>query len=409
MINFSKKPLAILLIGFIFFNTYQISLGDNYTPATIYGCPNGGTPYALSDGSKTICKLSDPQQAGGIWVCLKGTAYNYATPLQSGQTIEVCGKEAEQTQSVEGCVLGCQPAYETSAPCVKNGVTYPGLFICTPIPTASSSLESDISLKAVITPYAARVTIPCNATAIGVNGQCPVADNPARYIARLYQFGLMIVGFIALGAIIYGAALYTLSAGNMASKEEGKSWMLNAIYGILLLLGAYLILYTINPSLVNLANPTVEPINLDTLLPPSTYQAASTTQTSNSPTESSGQLSDGCLVSQSTGGMFGADTTINGQQVSSLSTSNGGMECTKCEDGNDLTNGKCVCKNGLTRKSNGVCCVANAVLYKGVCTPCSDFSSQNLSASEIQTLVSQAQSQGLLTDSFDTIKTSCGL
>lgn len=76
--------------------------------------------------------------------------------------------------------------------------------------------------------------------------------SPAQYISIIYKYSLGVGGLLALGVIVFGAVLYTTSAGNSSKQEEAKKWILGAIYGLLLLLAAYLILYTINPDLVKL-------------------------------------------------------------------------------------------------------------------------------------------------------------
>ena len=106
--------------------------------------------------------------------------------------------------------------------------------------------------------YVTSYPIPCNPNF----GGCPSDQTPAGYIARLYQFGLMIAGLAAFGSIIYGSLLYVLSAGNVGNQQDAKDQITQALLGLALLLGAYLILYTINPELVNLKNPKMEPINI---------------------------------------------------------------------------------------------------------------------------------------------------
>jgi len=297
-----KKSFAISLIGFIFIiNTIPVSFGQTYS------CPLG-TPYQLSDGSKTICKLSDPQQIGGSWICTQGTAYKYATPLQSGQTIEACGAEQLVT---------------TDAP--------------------TQIKETDLkSIGKVTTTYKAKVEIPCNTKISG--GTCPKdwQTSISSYITRLYQFGLMISGLVALGVIMYGAVLYTLSAGNVASKEEGKEWMKSAIYGVVLLFGAYLILYTINPNLVRLSNPDISPVNLSDYEPEQVYVPDSGFG-NNTVNQGGGSAIPGCEISSSGAlGLFDDFVTldVNGQQVASTGDA-GSFKCQKCFDGYTLKDGKC--------------------------------------------------------------------
>lgn len=113
-----------------------------------------------------------------------------------------------------------------------------------------------------IRPYDAFVQIPCyskDSKNPEIAKLCKEpATTPANYLARLYQFALMIAGLAGLGAIVLGAIQYILSAGNVISQQDAKETITQALMGILLLLGAVLILNTIDPSLVNLKDPGVK-------------------------------------------------------------------------------------------------------------------------------------------------------
>lgn len=74
----------------------------------------------------------------------------------------------------------------------------------------------------------------------------------AEQIGNLYQWALGIGGLIALGVLIFGGILYTISAGNTSRQDDAKSWLFGAVMGILLLFGSFLILNTINPELTKL-------------------------------------------------------------------------------------------------------------------------------------------------------------
>jgi hypothetical protein len=81
------------------------------------------------------------------------------------------------------------------------------------------------------------------------------AASPGAWIAGFYQFALLIGGILAFGAIVFGGVKYTASAGNPSSQSDAKEWIEGALIGLLLLAGVYLILYVINPNLVNLSMP----------------------------------------------------------------------------------------------------------------------------------------------------------
>ena len=77
---------------------------------------------------------------------------------------------------------------------------------------------------------------------------------PGPLVGRFYTIALGLAAAAALGVLIYGAILWIVS-GAVSSKKEAMEWISGAVWGLVLLLGAYLILYTINPDLVKLKGP----------------------------------------------------------------------------------------------------------------------------------------------------------
>jgi hypothetical protein len=77
---------------------------------------------------------------------------------------------------------------------------------------------------------------------------------PSAFIGKFYIIALGLAAAAAFGVLIYGAILWTLS-GAVTSKQDAKEWIWGAIWGLVLLLAAYLILWTINPDLIKLKSP----------------------------------------------------------------------------------------------------------------------------------------------------------
>jgi len=88
--------------------------------------------------------------------------------------------------------------------------------------------------------------------AVTINTNIPgVTDktDPCGAVFGFYTFALMIGGVLAFAAITYGGVKYVLAAGNPSGQSEGKEWVKGALYGLLLLVGAYLVLKLINPDI----------------------------------------------------------------------------------------------------------------------------------------------------------------
>jgi len=75
---------------------------------------------------------------------------------------------------------------------------------------------------------------------------------PGEYIKAIYQWSIGLAALLAMGMLVFGGFKYTLSAGSVGSQDSAKSTIKNALLGLVLLLGAVLILTTINPSLSTL-------------------------------------------------------------------------------------------------------------------------------------------------------------
>lgn len=74
------------------------------------------------------------------------------------------------------------------------------------------------------------------------------------YLAWAFRFTLALAGFLAVMMIVIGGVEYIISGANEKMRGEAHGRITNAIYGLVLALVAYLVLYTINPSLVDFEN-----------------------------------------------------------------------------------------------------------------------------------------------------------
>ena len=99
--------------------------------------------------------------------------------------------------------------------------------------------------------------------AVTVSTYIPGVTNPSSpggLVGGIYNFALLASGILAFGAIVWGGIRYITSAGNPSGQGEGKEWVKGAIYGLLLLVGAYAILNIINPAITSLSLPRLSPI-----------------------------------------------------------------------------------------------------------------------------------------------------
>ena len=75
-----------------------------------------------------------------------------------------------------------------------------------------------------------------------------------EYLTWAFRFVLALAGFLAVMMIVIGGVEYIISGANESSRSDAKKRINNAISGLVLALVSYLVLYTINPSLVDFEN-----------------------------------------------------------------------------------------------------------------------------------------------------------
>jgi hypothetical protein len=71
-----------------------------------------------------------------------------------------------------------------------------------------------------------------------------------EYARYFFNIGMAIAGILATIVIVFGGVYYLISFGMGKFTDEGKQWVKAGVLGLILTVSAYLIAYTINPSLV---------------------------------------------------------------------------------------------------------------------------------------------------------------
>ena len=72
-----------------------------------------------------------------------------------------------------------------------------------------------------------------------------------QYLTWAYKFALALTGFLAVMMIVIGGVEWIISGASESMISEAKKHINGAITGLIIALVAYLVLYTINPSLVD--------------------------------------------------------------------------------------------------------------------------------------------------------------
>jgi len=89
-----------------------------------------------------------------------------------------------------------------------------------------------------------------------------------EYIKYVFNFSIIVVGLLALAALILGGIHYLLSANDPSKLRAAKEQVFAAMLGLVILLSSYLILATVNPELLMFKLPLLESIILPEKEPP---------------------------------------------------------------------------------------------------------------------------------------------
>lgn len=71
-----------------------------------------------------------------------------------------------------------------------------------------------------------------------------------KYLPGAFNLSVAIAAVLAFIMITFGGITYAVS-DSISGKEDGKKYIENALWGLLLVIGAYIILYTINPQILD--------------------------------------------------------------------------------------------------------------------------------------------------------------
>jgi hypothetical protein len=80
-------------------------------------------------------------------------------------------------------------------------------------------------------------------------GDANAGTGLSGYLETVFAFGISIAGIMAVAMIVIGGIQYITAYGNPGMVGNAKNRITQALLGLLLVVGAWLILYTINPDL----------------------------------------------------------------------------------------------------------------------------------------------------------------
>jgi|GEM_PF-3119010 hypothetical protein len=132
------------------------------------------------------------------------------------------------------------------------------LFLIFPIKKAAAANESmpkltmpNLQIKIPKLQLTSSSTIKCKEKDEKGNSICKLPWI-GEYISAIYKYAIGIVGILATVVMMIGGLIWLTAGGNQTRIGEAKSWITASVSGLVIALCSYLILYQINPELINL-------------------------------------------------------------------------------------------------------------------------------------------------------------
>lgn len=110
---------------------------------------------------------------------------------------------------------------------------------------------NDTQAQNEVLQYRPQISIPVPGAGLESGQEIPVDGNLiSRYIKAIYDYGLMIAGILAAIVLMGGGLLWLSSAGNDTRISQAKELIIGSVSGLAILLCSWIILNTVNPSLL---------------------------------------------------------------------------------------------------------------------------------------------------------------
>lgn len=181
------------------------------------------------------------------------------------------------------------------------------------------------------------------------------AQGPGDLVFLVYKYLMGLVGIVAVGVIMYGGVLRTVSASS-TKIQQADAYIKNAIKGIVLLFGAQVIFNTINPNIINIdrIQKAIQP--KEKITPPAAFTGVEITpMTDEEAAEGAQEWGDESLLER---GRFGGNVISETNAVERIRAIGGGVVVKGCDAG--LTE-SCMCtgeQRAAGKKADGSGCVS---------------------------------------------------
>lgn len=139
---------------------------------------------------------------------------------------------------------------------------YISLFLLTSF-TIPASVYAETACRSEVRGHCVKIAETAQALVPGIEFlQIPIlgTNKVGPVLLALYVFAMSLVGISALVMLVIAGFWYLTAGDNTGRMGQAKTWMGNAVFGLVLALLSFLILYTLNPDLTNLLDLKLRPV-----------------------------------------------------------------------------------------------------------------------------------------------------
>lgn len=110
----------------------------------------------------------------------------------------------------------------------------------TPAPAVQPTAQPEITVPETET---VNVSGDCRTDVGGISFPCPLGErNVSRIIGSLIRWVLGLVGALFFAMFVYGGFMYIIAGENAKNAETGQKTLINAVIGLAIVVGAYMVL-----------------------------------------------------------------------------------------------------------------------------------------------------------------------
>jgi len=191
-------------------------------------------------------------------------ALAFCSPVDANDTLSPSFVVGQTTTKTEEINKLCQDKSTTRCGCptdkanyhcevVQNGDIYEEHWTC-----VSKSQPSPSPGNGESKPTAA-YTFETGIPGIAKKGETLPTSGISNLVNKIIVFVFALAGLLSMAMIIYAGVEISISAGNANLQRDAKDRLLWAIVGLVFLFTSYILLYTINPELVQIKEPNPPP------------------------------------------------------------------------------------------------------------------------------------------------------